>query len=145
MPRKGGFFYKDYQKWCDNLNKSRRGFNSWLIGFMYDQLELLIADIKQRTPVDTGALRNSWRVEKVEKRGNEIVGWFINDEEYASHVEWGHAWPYYGGIASEGDLEWVYGRFMMRISLQKFYENLPKIYEKASAEYFERNGIGDVK
>ena len=49
------------------------------------------------TPVDTGRLRRSYKVTRVETRGNELTITIYNDakddgaaESYASYVEFGH-------------------------------------------------------
>lgn len=138
---KTGFDFNETTKFVNKFRKTSKLFDAWLLDFMYGIAEKLVREIAKRTPVDTGLLRDSWRVEKVEKQGREIVAWFRNDQDYASHVEWGHAWPYYGGIASEGDIEWVPGRFMMRISLQKAYADLPKEFRREFQEFLRRNDL----
>ncbi len=46
--------------------------------------QVALSRIKDRTPVDTGALRDGWRLEG---SGTELE--IVNDEEYASFVEEG--------------------------------------------------------
>lgn len=50
------------------------------------QGELLIADVKPKTPKDTGTLQNSWKRTPVENMATEVY----NNTEYANHVEYGH-------------------------------------------------------
>lgn len=50
------------------------------------QAELLINDVKMKTPVDTGTLRNAWKHTSVNSGVIEIY----NNTEYANHVEYGH-------------------------------------------------------
>lgn len=137
MPNKG-FDYSESVKLFKTLSTLESEYRGWLIDFMYDTAQELIVNIKQRTPVDTGALRDSWRIENIEVKGSEVLAWFRNDQEYASYVEWGHAWPYYGGIASEGDTEWVYGRFMMRVSVQEIYDKLPSKFNSEFDKFLQR-------
>lgn len=50
------------------------------------QAELLVADAKSKTPVDTGTLRNAWRRTEPNNSSVEVY----NNTEYANHVEYGH-------------------------------------------------------
>ena len=56
---------------------------------LQQQAELLIADTKAKTPVDTGTLRNAWK--RTEPQDNSIE--VYNNTEYANHVEYGHRTP----------------------------------------------------
>lgn len=53
------------------------------------QAELLIADTKAKTPVDTGTLRNAWKRSEVANSSVEVY----NNTDYANHVEYGHRTP----------------------------------------------------
>ena len=53
------------------------------------QAELLVADVKSKTPVDTGTLRNAWRRTEPNNSSVEVY----NNTEYANHVEYGHRTP----------------------------------------------------
>lgn len=141
MP-KGGFDFSELEEWVDKkLTPLQKEFNAWLFDFMYDIADRLIENIRKRTPVKTGYLRDQWRVESVAREGDKIVAWFRNDADYASYVEWGHAWPYWGGIAEEGDLQWINGRFMMRVSLKEAEDALPKKFETEFDKFLKRHKI----
>lgn len=71
---------------------------------------------KERTPVDTGRLRNQWRVGKVKKQGDEYYIEVFNNVNYAEPVEYGHRTK--GGNFKEG-------AHMMELSLAEVSEQLP--------------------
>lgn len=50
------------------------------------QGELLISDVKEKTPKDTGLLQNSWQKTPVKDLSTTVY----NNVEYANHVEYGH-------------------------------------------------------
>ncbi|GKU79861.1 phage protein [Paenibacillus sp. L3-i20] len=80
--------------------------------------------IKPRTPLgETGELRRSWMVGKVERHGNDFVVEIYNNTEYAIFVEYGHR--------TGKDLTgWVDGRFMMTISMKEIERELQTYYDK---------------
>lgn len=125
---------------------------------MEEQLNEFIRRVKVKTPVDTGHLRDSWVVEKIQIRDDEILGWFRNDADYASHVEWGHATPYNSvnvwgldvrdiglnfdlssAFDFSGDPNWVAGRFMMRRTVTELESEMPRKLE-ASFKRFLAGG-----
>lgn len=74
-------------------------------------------EVKEKTPVQTGHLRNEWHVGSIEKRGDEYYIEVYNNVEYAEPVEYGHRTR--GGKGS------VKGAHMMELSLQEVQKNLP--------------------
>lgn len=147
MPN-NGFDKRGFEAIIKETIGLKKEFEDWLIQFMtavaYDDL---LPELIKRTPIDTGRLKNSWKITKIERRGNEVLAWFMNDAtdeygyEYSSFVEYGHAWPYWGGIASDDDREWVFGRFFMRMTLQYMYAQLPKIYEREFKKFMKGKGF----
>lgn len=77
------------------------------------QLEGLV---KEKTPVDTGRLRNAWHIGEIKKRRNEYYIEVYNNVDYAEPVEYGHRKPG-GGV--------VPGAHMMELSLQEVQKHLP--------------------
>lgn len=71
---------------------------------------------KERTPVDTGRLRNQWRVGEIQKRGNEYYIEVSNDMDYAEPVEYGHR-------TRNGNFK--EGAHMMELSLAEVSAQLP--------------------
>jgi len=100
-----------------------------------------LAAVKKRTPVDTGMLRNSWKIGEVRRGlgGYEID--IINPIEYASYLEYGHwqrrrwvpgVWVggkfVYDPDAKTGMLltdKYVKGFYMLRLSMEQIEREMP--------------------
>lgn len=65
--------------------------------------------VKEKTPVKTGILQDSWKVGNIVKRGNTYYIEVYTNVEYAAHVEYGHR--------KAGGRGFVPGRHMMELSL----------------------------
>jgi hypothetical protein len=98
-----------------------------------------MAEVKPRTPVDTGDLRNHWQVGRVFRVGDTLSVQIVNSMYYASYVEYGHAKPYKSG-AGPGSVDWVEGYFMMTVSEEKIRTTMPRRFESALATYLK--GLG---
>lgn len=82
----------------------------------------LLRMVKQRTPVDSGFLRNNWRSdERVSYNDGEYKITIYNATEYAVYVEYGHRTRNHKG--------WVEGRFMMTKSEILLGNQVEKIIE----------------
>ena len=95
-----------------------------------------IAEVKPRTPVDTGDLRNHWKLDGITRSGNTLNVWFVNSMYYATFVEYGHAKPYKSG-AQEGSDDWVEGYFMMTVSLEIIQRNMPARFDREFIKFVE--------
>lgn len=73
--------------------------------------------VKENTPVKTARLQNSWKVGKIQKRGDEYYIEVYSNVEYAEPVEYGHR--------TRGGKGFVKGRHMMEISLAEINQRLP--------------------
>lgn len=118
------FDYSEFQKFRDNFAKFTNEFESWLTEFLLNEGMRFIAEVKPRTPVDTGDLRNHWKLDGITRQGDVLQVWFVNPMEYATFVEYGHAKPYKAG-AAEGSDDWVEGYFMMTVSLEHINRTMP--------------------
>lgn len=78
-----------------------------------------IRQFKSNTPVDTGHLRRSWRVQDAGFTGGSWSIELTNGVEYASYVENGHRTP--------GHTGWVPGQFFMKNSLNQVNSQLPEL------------------
>lgn len=99
--------------------------NDWIRQAIVESCELMLKDLIESTPVDTGRLKEQWLKDnpKIVVR-NTSDGWtvdLVNTTEYASWVEKGHfSYNQYGGPwpvknAKVPDSSgWVYGRFFVR-------------------------------
>lgn len=77
--------------------------------------------VKEKTPVDTGHLRNNWKIGEIQKRGTEYYIEVFNNVEYVEPVEYGHR-TRGGGF--------VKGAHMMELSLQEIQKRLPGYLQK---------------
>ena len=132
----GGFDYSDFEKYRNNFNKMYIQFDAWLTSFLLKEGMRFIAKVKPRTPVDTGDLRNHWQLDGITRDGDTLKCWFVNSMHYATHVEYGHAKPYKAG-AAEGSADWVDGYFMMTVSLDEIYREMPGRFNTAFAKFLK--------
>ena len=116
--------YSEFKQFRDNFAKLTREFDSWIHKFLLKEGQRFIAEVKPRTPVDTGDLRNHWKLDGMTRQGDTLYVWFVNPMYYATYVEYGHAKPYKAG-AAEGSPDWVDGYFMMTASLAVIERNMP--------------------
>lgn len=99
--------------------------DDWIRQAIVESCELMLKDLIESTPVDTGRLKEQWLKDnpKIVVRDTSD-GWtvdLVNTTEYASWVEKGHfSYNQYGGPwpvknAKVPDSSgWVYGRFFVR-------------------------------
>ena len=73
--------------------------------------------VKENTPKKTGRLQDSWKVGKIEKRGDEYYIEVYTNVEYAESVEYGHR--------TRSGKGFVKGKHMMAISLEEVSARLP--------------------
>lgn len=128
------FDYSDFQNYRNNFARFTREFDSWLHKFLLKEGQRFIAEVKPRTPVDTGDLRNHWKLDGITRDGDTLRVWFVNPMYYATFVEYGHAKPYKAG-AAPGSADWVEGYFMMTVSLEVIQRNMPARFNKAFDQF----------
>lgn len=128
------FDYSDFENYRNNFAKFTREFDSWIHKFLLKEGQRFIAEVKPRTPVDTGDLRNHWKLDGINRNGDELQVWFVNPMYYATFVEYGHAKPYKAG-AAPGSADWVEGYFMMTVSLEVIQRNMPARFNKEFDEF----------
>lgn len=129
-----GMNYTDFQTYRNNFNRMSKSFDSWMHRFLLNEGLRFIAEVKPRTPVDSGDLRNHWQLQGITREGSTLHCWFVNSMHYASFVELGHAKPYKAG-AAEGSIDWVDGYFMMTVSLEIIERNLPVRFNNQFKEF----------
>ena len=135
-----GFDYSAFQNYRNNFAKFTREFDSWIHRFLLREGMRFIAEVKPRTPVDTGDLRNHWKLDGVTRDGDTLRVWFVNPMYYATFVEYGHAKPYKSG-AAEGSADWVEGYFMMTVSLDIIYRNMPARFNRELEAFLASLGV----
>lgn len=132
--------YSEFEKYRNNFEKFTLTFETWIEKFLIQEGMRFIAEVKPRTPVDTGDLRNHWKLDGITRDGNTLQVWFVNPMHYATHVEYGHAKPYKAG-AAEGSADWVDGYFMMTVSLEIIERNMPTRFNSQFQLFIESLGV----
>jgi hypothetical protein len=135
-----GLDYSEFKRMRDNFAKLTREFDSWLHRFLLNEGMRFIAEVKPRTPVDTGDLRNHWKLDGITRSGDTLQVWFVNPMYYATFVEYGHAKPYKSG-ATEGSPDWVEGYFMMTVSLEIIQRNMPARFNQQFNAFITSLGV----
>ena len=135
-----GFDYSEFEQYTKNFSAFTKQFDSWIHKFLLNEGMRFIAEVKRRTPVDTGDLRNHWRIHEMTRDGDDLHVWFINPMYYATFVEYGHAKPYKSG-AAPGSADWVEGYFMMTVSLEIIYRNMPARFEREFDKFITSLGV----
>lgn len=130
------FDYSEFEKFVRNFEKASAEFEAWLNTFLLNEGLRFIAQVKPRTPVDTGDLRDHWTLDSITRRGSDLDIWFVNSMEYASFVEYGHAKPYKAG-ATPGSADWVEGYFMMTVSIDIIQREMPKRFESQFLKFLK--------
>lgn len=123
------------------------GWPRWLTMFLQEQAEIFLEKIRLRTPVDSGRLQESWKLESIRWQGNALVAQFLNDANdgrasYASFVEYGHAKPYKSGLAEPGTSDWVMGAFMLTFTVQEMEKLIPIALHSEMQDFFAKMGWG---
>ena len=134
------FDYSQFQMFRNNFSRFTRQFDSWMHQFLLREGMRFIAQVKPRTPVDTGDLRNHWKLDGITRQGDELKVWFVNPMYYATFVEYGHAKPYKAG-AVEGSADWVDGYFMMTVSLEIIQREMPARFNREFQQFITSLGV----
>lgn len=131
------FDYSEYSAFVYFLDIPRQHFRSALIDFLKTEGDAFIDDVKNRTPVRSGDLRDGWKFLKIGFYGNELRYEYENNVEYASFVEYGHAPPYMSGIITEGMPGWIEGRFMMTKAMDDLEQKMPDKFDNWFKEFLD--------
>lgn len=126
---KGGFDFKQYEKFVKSLGDADKDFELFLTDFLVEMAQRVLAKVRPRTPVDTGSLRASWSIVEV-TTDTITIG---SPMEYASFVEYGHTLR--NGV-------WKDGRFMLTLSMEEVQKEIPKRFEKSFQQFMKGKGIG---
>lgn len=116
------FDYKEFEKFVDSYKKAAIEFDKFLNKFLIKCALDALGKTKKRTPVDTGGLKRNWFITRVMKKGDELVVWLYNSQDYASFVEYGHT--------DRSRTNWVEGYFMATISIEEVQRKIPQRFER---------------
>lgn len=131
--------YAQFEEFGRTYKRINKTYFSFLKQFMAEQGNKFIDIVVPLTPVDTGLLSSSWKIDKVVRIRNDVRTFFSNDTYYCDFVEYGHAKPYKAG-AKPGSADWVKGYFMMTKALRQIYREIDEDFELAFVEFIERLG-----
>lgn len=119
---------KGMDSWLERIETLKREFPKETGQFLLKQANIVIRDVKQDTPVDTGTLRNAWhRTGNSERKAfTQIV---YNNTDYVNHIEYGHRLKQGGKIVG-----FIQGRRMLHKAIfnrkLNFYRDLDKMMSK---------------
>lgn len=130
--------FRDLIEFHRKLLGASEGFEDFLKDFLIEMANRILVRVKRkdRTPVDTGALRNSWKLGNLISDGKNISVEILNGMEYASYIEYGHRI-----VRNGAEVGWYEGRFMLKISIDEIRKQMPHRYIKEFNAWCERNGI----
>lgn len=136
-----GLNYSQFRKLRDNFSKLSDEYEAWLQSFLLNEANRFMALVKPLTPVDTGDLRNHWKIGKIFRQSDMLCVEIINPMEYASFVEWGHKQTpgrYVPQIGKKLVNDWVEGAHMMQISLDRIYAEMPARFNSEFTKWLKR-------
>ena len=124
--------FLEYQKkWTDP--KLLSDLDKFMLNFVDQKGQEIIAKTKLRTPVDTGALRNAWQADKAKKSGTDYYVQIFNNQDYASYVEYG---------TNAREWKWKNGAFMLTKSLNEVELKLHNDFDNKFTIFLRQKGIG---
>ena len=153
------FDFSELEKYCKEFEKTSQEFETFLKKFLLQQAQRVVRLAKQKTPVDTGALINSWAIgsQKVvlkEKGGtskksgkllvtvdfensditdSNIIG-NLMEVEISNGMEYA-SYVEYGHHSYEG-------RFMLTIAVDTVQNAVEGRFKKEFMQFMKERGVG---
>lgn len=124
--------FSQLEEFIESWQIAHDDFDNFLRSFLLEMAQEAIADIKENTPVDTGALRNTWAIGDITGDGISLSIEVINSAQYASFVEFGHRQWQSGN--------WVEGRFMMTVGIDEIKRQMPARFDAALRQFLADRG-----
>lgn len=134
--------FSEFDKLKKHFKELENDFDSFLKDFLIEMAERIIAQTKPKTPVDTGALRNSWTLGNITGSGKEIAVEILNPMEYATDIEYGHR-IVVGTGENKREVGWYQGRFMLKTSIENIRRQMPLRFEKQFKAFCQAHGISE--
>lgn len=122
------FNYSQFRRLRNNFAKLSDSYEEWIQSFLFGEATRFMAIVKPLTPVDTGDLRNHWKIGRIFRQGDTLCVEIINPMDYATFVEYGHSQTpgrYVPQIGKRLVNDWVEGAHMMQISMDRIYAEMP--------------------
>lgn len=162
-----GMDYSQFEELVKSYKDLAKDYDNFLNDFITKEGMRCLANTKRRTPVDTGTLRNRWKLHGPYKKGNTRYVVIGNNLKYASFVEDGHMQyarfiplthlavtgngnkiisamrAKYGSNVKGIKLKrkWIKGHHMARIALTQTQQKLPQRFERAFKDYCKGKGL----
>ena len=128
---------KDYQVKVLRAHNELRNFEE---RFLNTLALMVMTRAMKNTPVRTGRLRRSYKVTKVETKGNDLTITIYNDardngadESYASYVEYGHF--------TRGRVSYVNGVRMLTMATDEVKAEMYRVWDKLFNEWAKEMGL----
>jgi len=160
-----GLDFSELKRYAEELKKAadKDSFRDFLKRFLIENAEMVVALAKNRTPVDTGALRATWGIgdakyqevaslgltqeqwngtevdyrnaslDIVDADGDNMKILIWNGMEYASHIEY--------GTPSRPDWKWANGAHMLTVAIDEVYALMPQRFQERFAAWAAERGL----
>lgn len=124
------FDVSELEAFKNNLQGLQDQTDSIIIEALEEIVAREIRMVKKGTPVDTGTLRNAWRITDIRKAGNSFEVSVYNNMDYADYVEFGHR--------TREHKNWVPGKFMLTVSEREIEKVMEEIVNRHLEEAFSK-------
>lgn len=124
------FDVSELEAFKNNLQGLQDQTDSIIIEALEEIVAREIRMVKKGTPVDTGTLRNAWRITDIRKAGNSFEVSVYNNMDYADYVEFGHR--------TRDHKNWVPGKFMLTVSERQIEKVMEEIVNRHLEEAFSK-------
>ncbi|MGM9543596.1 MAG: HK97 gp10 family phage protein [Romboutsia timonensis] len=131
---------KGIEEYKKNVENAIPKFRNFEYKFLNTLANMVIEKAMPNTPVDTGRLRRSYKVTKVQNLGSVIQITVYNDarsngadESYASYVELGHF--------TRNRITWVEGHYMLTIATDQVKAEMSRVWRKLFNEWVKESGL----
>ena len=155
--------YSQFEDLAKTVKSFAKDYHNFLDDFLTKQGMECMANTKRRTPVDTGRLRNAWKVSGPFRKGDDRYVVIHNNVEYASFVEDGHKVTNNSGnlsvpevtargkktgrrrVLKLGDaakgVRWIKGVHMARTALVQQQNKMPGKFETEFKKFCKQKGL----
>ena len=100
----------------DTLNNASNNFEKEASKKLNKIAKEVLKDAKDKTPIDTGVLKDSW----LSKKKGNLERIVYNNKHYAPHIEYGHR--------TKNKKGFVEGKYMLTRAVKKAEENLEESF-----------------
>lgn len=130
----GKFDYKQFKELYKNVTSIQKDFDKWLHQFLLEEAMRALKLVRPITPVDTGTLRGSWEISRVERTGSSLVVYLTNPMEYASFMEDGFTYQTKDGAKR------FQGFHMAELSILRVSQAMPARFGREFKKWLARKG-----